>query len=267
MIKHMVAATLALIVGVGKGTAHEFWIEPLRFTAALGELVEANLRTGEEFVGSPHSYLPRTFARFDVINGGVAWPVEGRLGDIPAFSADDLPDGLAVIAHQTQPRMITWTEWERFFNFTVHKDLGDIVALQAARGLDQVNVRERFIRYAKSLIGVGSAVGGDARVGFHTEFVALANPYVDDVGSEFPVQLWLLDAPRAHEQVELFERDPDGTVTVTLHRTDAEGIVRLPVRAGHHYMVDAVALEAVEPLEDGDPEWLTHWANLTFAMP
>ena len=109
--------------------------------------------------------------------------------------------------------------------------------------------------------------GGDARMGLRTEIVALANPYTDDLTGGVPVQLWLDDAPRADVQVEVFAKSPDGAVAVSLARTDAEGIVRLPVAAGMRYMIDAVVLEAVAPDQPTNPEWRTLWANMTFGVP
>jgi len=39
------------------------------------------------------------------------------------------------------------------------------------------------------------------------------------------------------------------------------------VEPDHEYLADAVSLMPVEPAEDGDPVWHTHWASLTFAVP
>jgi len=141
---------------------------------------------------------------------------------------DGLPAGLAVVVQETTGRDLTWSAWERFLGFAQHKDLGDVTALQAARGLDREGVREEYFRYAKALIAVRDGAGVDARVGLATEFVALANRYTDDLSAGFPVQLWLGDVARANEQVELFEEGPEGGVTVNLHRTDTDGIARLP---------------------------------------
>lgn len=261
------ALTLAAIAAGGKGLAHEFWIDPAAFAVAQGDTLEAQLRVGQEYRGSPQAYLPRAFGRFDVVAGGAVRPVEGRLGDIPALSISDLPEGLAVVVHETAGQDLVWTEWDRFVAFAEHKDLGDVATMQAARGLDREGVREVYIRYAKALVAVGEGAGADARVGLRTEFVALANPYTDDLSEGFPVQLWLDDTARADEQVEVFERAPDGNVTITTLRTDAEGVARLPVQPGHDYMIDAVVLEPLDPAADTDPEWRTLWANMTFAVP
>jgi hypothetical protein len=186
---------------------------------------------------------------------------------MPALALEGLPEGLAVVVHETAGRDLTWPDWARFAGFAEHKDLGDVAALQATRGLDRDDVREVYIRYAKALVAVSDGAGADARMGLRTEFVALANPYTDDLTGGVPVQLWLDDAVRAEEQVELFEKAPDGTVSVSLHRTGPDGIARLPVRPGHRYMIDAVVLEPVNPLSDTAPEWRTLWANMTFAVP
>lgn len=261
------ALTVAAIALGGKGVAHEFWIDATAYAVAPGDTLEAQLRVGEAYRGSTQVYLPQNFTRFEVVTGGAALPVEGRMGDRPALAMEGLPEGLAVVVHETTGLDLTWSDWERFVGFAEHKDLGDVAALHAARGLDRDDVREVYVRYAKALVAVGDGAGADARMGLRTEFVALANPYTDDLAGEFPVQLWLDDAVRADEQVEVFDRAPDGTVIVATLRTDANGIARLPVQPGHVYMIDAVVLEPLDPVADTDPEWRTLWANMTFAVP
>lgn len=261
------ALTIAALAVTDKATAHEFWIDPQDFTVEVGENLLADLRVGQEFEGAAMSFLPRNFEMFTVTNGGQIRDAEGRFGDIPALEMGGLEDGLAVIVHETTANQITWSEWERFLNFTIHKDLGDVTAMHVERGLSQENVTEDYIRYVKSMVAVGDGAGADSRVGMRTELVALANPYADDVSAGIPMQLWYDGALQPDYQVELFAEDASGDVTITLHRTDAEGVVLLPVTPGIIYMADAVFLEAVEPTTDSPAIWVTHWANMTFAVP
>lgn len=267
MMKWLVAVTFAAFLVNGKAQAHEFWIDPPMFRVEVGEELVANLRVGEAFSGSPMSFLPRNFVRFDVVSGEQVIPAEGRLGDIPALAMSDVPDGLAIVVHETTANVLTWSEWARFVRFAEHKDLGDVAAMHAERGIGQEDVREDYYRFAKSLVAVGDGAGADRVVGLRTEIVALANPYTDDVTGGVPVQVWLDGALVPDRQVELFDRAPDGSVTVTFHRTDAEGVALLPVAPGHVYMADSVTLEAREPDADSDAAWVTLWANLTFAVP
>jgi hypothetical protein len=202
MLRLALAALLALFVWADKGDAHEFWISPETYRAAVGEAVQADLRVGEEFRGAAQSYVPRNFTRFDVVTPEDVLPVDGRIGDLPALNAEELPEGLAVIVHETTERDLTWDEWDRFAAFAEHKGLGDVAAMQEERGLDRIDVREDYFRYAKSLIAIGHGHGEDGVVGMRTEFVALANPYTDDLAGALPVQLWLDGEPRRTSQVE-----------------------------------------------------------------
>jgi len=248
--------------------AHEFWIDPESYQVAPGEPIVAQLRVGAEFKGSVQSYFPQRFARFEVKMGETLLPVEGRLGDIPAMDMVIPGSGLAVIVHQTKGDILRYRERALFEDFVAHKDLGDVLERHAARGLPELEFRESYTRYAKSLVAVGDGAGADAPVGLHTEIVALANPYTDDLSEGLPVQVLYEGAPRGDAQVELFAEDVAGEVGITLHRTDAAGIAVLPMAPGTEYLVDAVVMEDTgndDP--DAGPVWHSAWAALTFRTP
>lgn len=266
LIRSLFALNLALLPAI-PALAHEFWIDPLDYTVAAEDPIQARLRVGQGFEGVSMSYMTRNFTRFDIVFGDTITPVDGRLGDNPALDVDAHGTGLAIVLHETTPRDLTYDEWDRFLRFAEHKDFPDIEARHLARGLPMTGFTESYTRHVKSLIAVGDGAGQDREFGLRTEFVALANPYTDDVSDGLPVLVLLEGEPRPDAQVELFDRAPDGTVTVTLHRTDAEGHALLPVEPGHEYLADAVTLMPLEPAAEGDPVWHTLWAALTFAVP
>lgn len=261
-----IAATIAVVAVLGKAQGHEFFIDPLDYAVGAGNLIAADLRVGQDFTGAPYSYLPQYFTRFEVWSGDAGLPVERRLGDLPALVMEDLPEGLAIVVHETTDTPLTYTEWDRFVAFAEHKDFGDIAALHDGRDLPRTGFVETYSRHAKSLIAIGDGAGRDREFGLEIEIVALANPYTENLDT-LPVQVFFRGEALADVQVELFERAPDETVTITLHRTDAEGIAQLPVQPGHEYMADHVVLEAVDPTADNPAVWHTYWANLTFAVP
>lgn len=248
-------------------TAHEFWIDPVDYAVPSGGDLVATLRVGENFAGAEQTYLERNFARFDMQCAGTLDPVPGRAGDRPALNVAAPRDGLCVIIHQTRDYTLTYREWQKFVNFVEHKDFEGILAEHAARGLPETGFVELYSRYAKSLIAVGDGAGEDTEVGLVTEIVAEANPYTDDVSGGFPIRVLYNGAPRADVQVELFARPPEGEVEVTVHRTDADGRVTLPVQPGYAYLADAVVLRSLEPKVEKDPVWESLWASLTFAVP
>ena len=245
--------------------AHEFWISPEDYRVAPGAPLVAHLRNGQDFKGAPLAYFNTKTARFDLIQDQNVENVQSRMGDIPALSTTaPANSGLLVILHETRPARVTYAEMTTFQSFVRHKDLSDTAADHTARGLPESGFTESYRRFAKALVAVGDGAGADHPTGMETEFVALTNPYT---AQDNTIRLHLLyqDTPRANAQVELFDKAPDGTVTTTLHRTDAQGIVTLPVTPGHSYLADAVFLRPAPP--GGDIAYESLWAALTFAVP
>ncbi|MEM8629611.1 MAG: DUF4198 domain-containing protein [Pseudomonadota bacterium] len=253
---------------VGPAQAHEFWIEPLAWQLAPGDDLAAHLRVGQRFDGPASSFNPNRFRRFDLVVGAETSAAPGTIGDRPALSTPAKKGRLHVIVHVTTDSQLTYSEWEKFVTFVEHKDLDDTLAEHSRRGLPDSGFRERFSRYAKSLVAVGDGAGLDSEQGLLTELVAEANPYTDPLEDGLPVRLLYRGAPRVDAQVEVFERAPDGTVSITLERTDEEGRAIVPVRPGHDYMLDAVLMLPLDGNPDNqEPVWESLWANLTFAVP
>lgn len=250
--------------------AHEFWIEPLAYQVAADGRLEADLVNGQEFAGTKIPYLPRGFANFIAFtNAANVARIEGRPGDFPALNREPLAEGLNIVAYQARASSINYDNWEKFQTFVDHKDFGDVLSLHQERGLPEEDFKEVYSRYSKSLIGVGNSEGADARVGLTTEFVALSNPYTDDLSDGFQVQLFYNNAPRPDAQVEVFEKASDLSVEISLYRTNADGIATFPVKPGYSYMVDSVVLREPSPqvARTMSVVWETLWANLTFAVP
>ncbi|MEL6203974.1 MAG: DUF4198 domain-containing protein [Pseudomonadota bacterium] len=246
--------------------AHEFWLSPESYRVASGGEIAVRLRVGEDFRGPSYVYSPNAFVRFDMVSAGLSKPVDGRLGDDPALVAETPESGLVVVVHETTDRSVVYTEWDRFVSFVEHKGYADAPARHRARGLPKSGFRERYRRFAKTLVAVGDGAGTDAAQGLRTEIVALANPYADDLGQGLPVLVMFEGAPRVGAQVELFAQAPDGTVTATFHTTDDAGRAILPVEAGYTYLVDSVVLLEVDA-EAVEAVWESLWASLTFSVP
>ncbi|UWR93883.1 DUF4198 domain-containing protein [Phaeobacter inhibens] len=257
--------------------AHEFWIAPEKYQVKLGASVQADLRNGQIFSGARLPYFDRNIARFETWEQAEIRPYGGRMGDMPALQLEPPAEGLLVVVHETTPDHLTYDSWEDFAKFAAHKDFPDIEQRHNARNLPREGFVERYTRHAKSLVAIGSGAGADRAVGMLTEFVALTNPYNDDLSRGLPVELQFRGHLRADAQIEVFERAPDDTVSVTLLRTDAGGRAVVPVKSGHTYLLDAVVLRPVDPeaasrtdsATTGKPApvWQTHWAALTFAVP
>lgn len=249
--------------------SHEFWIDPTDFFVTPGQQIVADLRVGQDYKGGSQPFLPPQFHRFETAYKGKVEPVPGRMGDRPALTMDAPGDGLVTVIHETGDFLLTWDEWERFVGFVEHKDAEWALAEHERRGLDQKNFREVYSRYAKSLIAVGSGAGEDITAGMEIEIVALENPYTGNISDGVDVRVLYQGKPRTDAQVEIFEKAPDGAVTVFKIRTDGDGKATIPVKAGHRYMVDSVVIRqpSAEKTAEHGAVWESVWANLTFEAP
>jgi hypothetical protein len=268
MLRTLLAILWLSVLGPSAAKSHEFWIEPVSFAVAPGAPIVARLRNGERFAGVALPYLPADYRRLELIEGAATRRIEGRLGDEPALNMPSLAEGLVIVALETTDSILTYDDPARFPAFVAHKALAGALEAHARRGLPEAGFSERYSRHVKALIAVGAGAGADRSLGLRTEIVAGANPFTDDLSAGLPLLVLLEGAPRADAQVELFARGPGGEVTVTLHRTDAEGLVTVPVAPGHAYFADAVVLlDAGNDRPEAGPVWQSLWAGLSFAVP
>lgn len=251
----------------GSVAAHEFWISPERYQIAPGDAILAELRVGENLSGAGYPFIPSRAEQHFIMQNGERIDPNSGLGDRPAVNTELASSGLAIVVHETSDNTLTYREWEKFVTFVEHKDFAWAIAAHRARGLPDTGFRESYRRYGKSLVAVGDGAGKDTEIGLTTEIVALQNPYTAPLAEGLPVQVLAFGAPRKDAQVELFARAPDGEVTITLHRTDEEGKVVLPMRPDTEYLVDAVLLEERRATDDSDPVWHSLWASLSFRTP
>lgn len=265
-LSRLVPAALLLLAAL-PANAHEFWIEPFQYQVDSGERLQGHFKNGQEFEGTTLSYFDRSSSRYEMASAAGVVALTPRSGDNPALDVAAPAEGLVVVAHETTPSTVTYTEWPKFLNFLAHKDHREGVQQHRAAGWPTDRFQESYTRHVKALFAVGDGAGSDQEMGLATEFVALTNPYA--AGFEGPMRMRLLHegAPRGDAQVEVFERAPSGAVAITLHRTDAEGLAEIPVQPGHEYLLDAVV---IQPLGAEDPEapvWQSLWAGMTFKVP
>ncbi len=265
--------TFCLALLTGPVAAHEFWLEPTAYQVPADGSLTAQIVNGQQFGGLTLPYFPNRIQRYEVFAGDKDVPVDMRIGDVPGLNVPAAGPGLNVVIYESAVATVKYDDPAVFKRFVEHKDFassfGDVLARHAERGLPESGFSEAYWRYCKTLIGVGDAAGSDTRRGMETEFVALTNPYTDDLTAGFRAQLFYGDAPRANVQVELYEKAPDGTVEVTKHRTDEQGVATLPVKSGYSYMIDSVVIRepSAEVTAQTGGVWETLWASLTFAAP
>lgn len=204
---------LVLILLTLPAAAHDFWIEPASFRPARGEAVEASLRVGERFNGDP------------VERPGIEY----------------LPAGPnTLIAYQSSTFSTVTLPRDKFDAYLREEGLR---VKPRTKGLQ----RERYRRYAKSVVGEGPLESAKA-LGWRFELVPLARSRFQLLYEGKPLRDALINA-RSRTGAHLSVRTGgDGTVSLDL--------------AGGVWLVTSVHMIAA-PAGSGF-DWESLWASLTF---
>lgn len=204
---------LVLILLTLPAAAHDFWIEPASFRPARGEAVQASLRVGERFNGDP------------VKRPGIQYLPAGR-NTLIAYQS-------ATFATVTLPR-------DKFDAYLREEGLR---ITPRTNGLQ----RERYRRYAKSIVGDGPLESAEA-LGWRFELVPVAASRFQVLYEGNPLAQALVHARSKGGKHRSLRTGADGTVSLDL----TQGV----------WLITSVHMIAA-PASSGF-EWESLWASLTF---
>lgn len=260
----ILALTIAILPSASQ--SHEFWIDPLSATVAVGDEIQAELRVGENMKGSKMIYNPSSFTTFKYFAGGESGDVMGRLGDRPAARITGAKEGLNVVAHMTTASKLDYKTFEKFAKFVTAHGEDFAIARHKERGLPDTDFTEAYFRCAKALIKVGKGEGRDRATGMPFELTALTNPYTDAGDVRFI--LTYKGKPKADHHVDVFHQATlESDVVKVSYRTNSVGEVAIPRSTGK-FLVNAVVLEEPKPAiaEKIGAVWVSLWASSTYAL-
>src|SRR5262249_40645901 len=136
--------------------------------------------------------------------------------------------GVHVVAVETQPKRVVLPA-AAFNAYLVSDGLPHVYRLRAKEGtLDQPG-RERYSKYVKALVRVGSGGGGPKRVlGLLLEVVPLRDPFAVKAGAALPVRVLFREKPLPEANLG-WQHPGDGGTARGYVRTDGKGEALVPV--------------------------------------
>jgi uncharacterized GH25 family protein len=260
-----VILSAALGVGSGAATAHEFWIDPVSYTPAVGTTVPIVFRIGSDFHGDTFPYIRALDQHFTVTDTSGTKKPETLDGDDPATEVKFTMKGLTIIAHQRGQEDVQFKTMAAFEENLREEGLEPLIDEHKKAGKPTADIRELYTRYAKALVQVGGGTGNDKALGLPYELVAESDPYVHPKGQPFTVRFLRDGKPMAGALVKCFQRDkPDSTAPKPQEiRTDAEGRAACDISQGGEHMISTVHMVSGTAADKAD--WISHWATLSFA--
>jgi hypothetical protein len=241
-------------------SAHEFWIEPSSYQLDTPQPVEIMLRVGENFRGSPQSYLPSEIQAFAQVNQTTE-RIPGLLGDSRPAATITPTRGLNRILHWTAPSVIEFAagdvRWPDYIAL-------DGLTRQLARHpqVQQVTpVTEHYVRTAKSLITVGQGPFEDQRTDIMPFEIVRQGRFDRLTTGAHTFQLHTTAHPAQDVLIKAF-RHSDRAVVDQAY-TDTDGQVTLTLPTGDTYLISGVV---IAPDPDPTSDWISHWPSLTLSV-
>lgn len=248
---------------------HEFWLQPLDFRPQIGTTLHVELRNGEDFEGVEIGYFSKRIERFEWTQNQISSPVNSTSGDFPVLSMRPEQDGLMLLTYETKHSIVQYGSLSKFLDFAALKGFANPEARHRKFKIPAGRFNVIYRRFCKSIIGVGSAIGADQQTGSELEFIAITNPYIDDLSNDIAVKLLYRGQPQPNTQIKVFARGPDDVVTRHKQHSNAQGVVTIKAKPNHIYLLDATVLR--EPNEtfgaQNNAVWETLWVSMTFATP
>lgn len=261
--EHRLAALALLIAAALPG--HDLYLKPESGIAAPGAKARVEYHNGDAF---PKSQAPVKLERLRdtkrIAAEGEAPFTDLRVEGTTTVASFTAPrDGHFYLVSRTIPNFIELAP-EKFEKYLSHEGLGWVVDWRRQHQESAKPGRELYSKYVKSLLVAGKRDGSFRKpVGLTIEFVPVDDPTAAAPGSSVQLQLLLRGKPAAGHMVEASWLAGGEATHKHLGKTNAQGIIAMPVSAVGFYKVHTIIMERREDRAQAD--WESFWATITFS--
>lgn len=251
-----------LCLGVAAG--HEFWLEPNRFFANVGDKIRVQVLVGENFKGERAEGKKNRISQYRHYAAGGSTNLTPTLtGDF--YDAVTVPlttPGTHLFSFANTPKFLTMKA-DSFLLYLQEDGLDNAITLRRQRVETNKPSRELYQRCVKSLVQVGAKPDNTfaANTGMMLEIIPLKNPYTQHPGQIAEFSIMFDGKPLTGALVRYWNRDAVNRVTEEKQRSDAQGYTRFRLKAGAN-MVSVVRMVPHDTPTEAD--WHSYWGSLTF---
>lgn len=272
-------AVLALLAAASSAFAHEFWIQPAKFTAMPKETVGLRLMVGDGFPGEARPRDPRKLVKFFALGPSGEMPIPGSDGNDPAGEFAATESGVYVLGYRSGHSRVT-LEAAKFEEYLKDEGLDAARAERAKLGESAKEGKEAYSRCAKSIIAVAPAnaaamsasdatkltQGFDRVLGMPLEIVPVTNPLAAVAGSTLTFRVLHEGKPLANALVNAFAQGQNEPAVQV--RTNTQGQAEMKLDKPGLWLLGTVNMTraSAEVAAKNDADWESLWASLTFEL-
>jgi len=255
----------ALIMLAMPVLSHDYWFEPERLLVRVGDSVALHLFVGEALKSDEERVLQKEkTASFKMYSVGETLDLKasGTDGQIPAANVTFKSTGNYLIAMERSWSSIT-LDAKKFEEYLREEGLDSIIALRDQSGESEKTARERYSRYLKSLLQVGSRHDETYKreLRFKLEIVPQTNPYELKLGYPLRVKVLFEGKPLTNAKVFADNRQAGSTRTQRA-RTTGDGIASFKLDRSGFWLVRLVHMRRCP--DPAEADWESFWAAYTF---
>ena len=255
-----------IVVLTADALAHEYWIEPAKFSIAKGEKTQVKLLLGDGLVKDVEErpFQADKTTVFSVFSRRQTLDLRSRLADgaTPLYEFTGAEMGNYLFAMERTWSYIT-IEPDQFDAYLREDGMEYIIAEREKLGESKRPGRERYARFLKSLLQVGRK-GDDTykkRTGLTVELIPQANPYSKKVGDLISFQALLDNKPLAGYTVFADNRQTGKKKLLT----DKNGKFTFKLDAPGLWLTRLVFMRRCK-VDCGDADWESFWASFSFGI-
>lgn len=260
--KKAVLITLVLLSAT-IGLAHDLFIRAKPFVLEKPGTIVFAMNLAEAFPGVEETWRTQKTAKFWMFGPDGQKELTAVQGKNPEIQFAQ--EGTYLLAWNATPSYIV-IEPKMFNQYIVSEGYKNVVELRTHQGKQETPGREKYLRFLKSFVQVGSARTDNFNqvLGQTIELIPLTNPYSVSPGSELAVKVLFSGKPLSDARVmgtyDSFSKEHD--VYAHTVQTNAEGIAQIPI---DHSGIWMIRTNHMIPLEENPKaDWESYWTNISF---
>lgn len=265
MKKKLLCIGLLTSVCAGLAFGHEFWLQPSRFFASVGDKISIQVLVGESFLGERSEGKKNRIIQY-------SHHTARNTADLaPALAGDTYGDvtvslttpGTHLFNFANTPKFLAMKA-DSFLLYLKEDGLDDVVAARKKLGETDKPSRELYQRCVKTLVQVGAPITDNTfakNTGMMLEIIPTQNPYSQHPGQMAEFRILFENKPLSGALVRYWNRDAANRLSEEKHRSNVQGLIQFRLRAGSN-MVSLVHM--VPEKDTTEANWHSYWSSLTF---
>lgn len=253
---------LAGFIGIA-ATTHDYFLVPESFFLHKGDKLDLHLLTGDTFIKQDEvKYQPAKTTRFMLYEGSKKTDLTkiAKEGAAPLISYPLETKGQALV------ELILNTDYnessrDSYADFLTGEGLDKLG--EKVKSASQFRIKEKFIRYLKTLVSVDDHDGNayEKTLNENYEIILKDNPYKKRYGDDMSAQIKFEGKPAKGATVMLYIKAISGNVYTQKLIADAKGELTFTMSREGIYMLRSVR---IEPTTDKDADYQGWWSSYTF---